>query len=320
MAKMLGSLAVKAVSQIGNPLSIVIYHRVLPEVDPLLPSVVDARQFEQHLVWYKQNFDVIPLSQAIDQLASGSIRRRSLCITFDDGYEDNVEIALPLLLKHGLPAMFFVTTAYLNGGMMWNDMVLRAVRDWPEPFLSVQGLELPPLAVSTTEEKQRSIRALLDKLKYLPEEKRRDLAVSLVQIVEDHNAQVMMTEAQLKELARSGMEIGGHTHSHPILSSISDSEAAREIEENQSILTSIIGIKPDIFAYPNGCPGRDYDARHIRAVRDCGYRAATSTEWGSTGRLHDRYQLPRFTPWDSDESRFLFRMARNIISSGKAFV
>src|SRR5687768_16576249 len=101
-------------------LSILIYHRVIPEPDPLLPDEICARQFDWHLALLGRWFRVLALAEAVAQLRDGTLPARAACVTFDDGYADNVSAALPLLRKHGMPATFFLATAYLVGGRMWN--------------------------------------------------------------------------------------------------------------------------------------------------------------------------------------------------------
>ena len=97
-------------------LSILIFHRVLPEPDPLAPELPDRVRFEQILQWLKSWLNVLPLDQAVRRLSTGTLPERAASITFDDGYADNCTVALPLLLKHGLPATFFIATGFLDGG------------------------------------------------------------------------------------------------------------------------------------------------------------------------------------------------------------
>ncbi|MEO6562308.1 MAG: polysaccharide deacetylase family protein, partial [Nitrosospira sp.] len=91
-------------------LSILIYHRVLPQQDPLFPDEGDAETFDQQMRQIAACFRVIPLRDAVQGLRQGKLPSRAACITFDDGYADNAEIALPILQKHGIPATFFVAT------------------------------------------------------------------------------------------------------------------------------------------------------------------------------------------------------------------
>ena len=111
-------------------LSILIYHRVLARPDPLFPYEVDAKRFGQHLNLLKRFFTVIPLHDAVHLLARGKLPARAACITFDDGYADNAQVALPILQKHGMCATFFIATGFLDGGQMWNDKVIDRSKPW----------------------------------------------------------------------------------------------------------------------------------------------------------------------------------------------
>src|SRR4051795_4885760 len=109
-------------------LSVLAYHRVLAERDPLLAGEPSAAEFEHRMRWVKTNFEVVLLGEAVRALREGRLPPRSLCITFDDGYADNYRIALPILRRLGLRATFFVATGFLDGGCMFNDVVIEAVR------------------------------------------------------------------------------------------------------------------------------------------------------------------------------------------------
>ena len=112
----------------GSRLTVMIFHRVLKEPDPLLPSEPDEQQFEARMRAVRAWFNVLPLAEAIGRLQAGALPARPLAISFDDGYADNFEVALPVLRKLGLPATFFVATGFLDGGCMWNDTVIETVR------------------------------------------------------------------------------------------------------------------------------------------------------------------------------------------------
>jgi peptidoglycan/xylan/chitin deacetylase (PgdA/CDA1 family) len=127
-------------------------------------------------------------------------------MTFDDGYADNAEYALPILLRHGLSATFFIASAYLDGGQMWNDHVIAYAR---RNKMSVPQLD-----------------DMLRQLKYLPFDARQRVAESLAPTADPC---LMLRSHQVKALAAAGMEIGAHTHEHPILSRIGDDDARRDI-------------------------------------------------------------------------------------------
>ena len=126
----------------------------------------------------------------------------------------------------------------------------------------------------------------------------------------------MMSSGQVRALRRAGMQIGAHTRTHPILARSEKHEAVAEIEGSKHDLEALLGEPVTLFAYPNGKPGADYSARHAEMVRRAGFVAALSTAAGAASAGSDRFQLPRFTPWDREPLRFGLRMIANLRRSG----
>lgn len=284
---------------LGPRLSVLIFHRVTPEPDPLFPYEMHARRFDALLRRVSAAFRVMTVGEAHAALSNGSLPRRALAITFDDGYADNAEVALPILQRHGLKATFFVATHFLDGGRMWNDTVIEAIRLSTRPQIDLQQLGLGSFELGSTEKRRRAIDAVLPRIKYMSLSQR-ETALSLV--LESCGqptlpADLMMRSEHVRQLHAAGMEIGGHTARHPILTEVSDDEARNEIVEGREALQRLIGAPVDVFAYPNGRPGRDYDARHVAIVRELGFRCAVSTAPGFVGTRHDAFQWPRGTPW-----------------------
>src|SRR5215471_13447477 len=91
-------------------LSILLYHRVLTDVDDLNTWDVTAAVFEGQMQALRANFSPLRLSEAVERLAERSLPERAICVTFDDGYADNADVALPILKHWGVPATFFVST------------------------------------------------------------------------------------------------------------------------------------------------------------------------------------------------------------------
>jgi peptidoglycan/xylan/chitin deacetylase (PgdA/CDA1 family) len=298
----------------NNRLSILIYHRVLPEKDPLFPGEVNAFQFDRQLRLLQSFMNFVSLSDAVNGLQCGTLPPRAVCVTFDDGYADNAEVALPILRKLGIPATFFVATGFLNGGRMWNDSVIEMVRRAPGPVLDFRRVDLGYFEVGTIPQRQQAIATLISTLKYQPFE---DRAVQIDRMRDllpiDLPSNLMMTTAQVVQLRDGGMEIGGHTANHPILARLSPSHVRREIASGKELLEDILGEAVRFFAYPNGKPGQDYLSEHVGIVKDLGFEAAVSTSWGTMHGKLDLYQLPRFTPWDIDTYKFVLRIAKNLL-------
>ena len=298
-------------------LSVFIFHRVLAEPDQLLPDVPTAEYFDQILGWIKAWFDVLPLTEAVVRLKGGCLPPRAAAITFDDGYADNFHVALPLLEKHNLNATLFVATGFLDGGIMWNDALIEAVRLAPGLELDFHDATLGQYRIESVSDKQRSIGALIRHGKYLEFQPRLDFVAKCVKktgVTLPSN--LMMTSDELRKWRQAGMEVGGHTVHHPILARLSEAEAMEEIREGKRQLEEVICEPVHLFAYPNGRPGSDYLTEHVRMVREAGFRAAVSTVWGAAHGRNDIYQLPRFTPWDKSKLKYGLRLVRNFLKGG----
>jgi len=292
-------------------LSILIYHRVLREPDPLFPGEADAARFDAQMRLVRRHFHVLTLGQALRRRDAGTLPARALAITFDDGYADNAEVALPILQRHGLPATFFVATGFLDGGRMFNDSVIECLRRTSLQQVDLHDLGLQAMPVSTPAERRAAIDALLPRVKYLGLAERERFLDRLHLMTGKPllPADLMMRSAQVVELHRAGMEIGGHTIHHPILRLLPESDAATEISGGRERLQALTDAPVQVFAYPNGQPGQDYGDREVGIVRRLGFLGAVSTRRGTATAASDRYQLPRFTPWDIAPERWLARLA-----------
>jgi peptidoglycan/xylan/chitin deacetylase (PgdA/CDA1 family) len=295
-------------------LTILIYHRVLARPDPLFDDIPDAARFEPQMRWVRRWFNVLPLAEGVERLHSASLPARALSITFDDGYADNASIAAPVLERLGLSATFFVTSGVLDGGRMWNDTVIEALRGAAPGPLDLEPLGLGRPVLDDARSRRAAIDRVIGAIKRRPDAERAEMVrrvadAAAVPLPDD----LMMTAAQLRSLRTRGMDVGGHTVSHPILRSLDDASAEREIARGRDELEQIIDAPVELFAYPNGVPGVDYDVRHVAMVRRCGFKAAVSTARGAAGRGCDPFQLPRFTPWDRSELRYGLRLAGTLL-------
>jgi len=294
-------------------LSILIFHRVLPAMDPLFPGEQYVNRFDETLRWIGRWFRVLPLDGAIARLAGGTLPSRSAAITFDDGYADNATHALPLLQRHGMTATFFIATSFLNGGRMWNDSIIESVRLCEKGSLDLRDAGLGVHPLGSIAQRQATIASLIGHIKYLDTQARLDAVARL-----EHQAEVqlptdlMMSDLQVRQLRDAGMQIGAHTCSHPILARLPDEAAWQEIADGKAALESIVAAPVTMFAYPNGKPNTDYLAAHVRMVKEAGFTAAVSTASGVSTSASDAYQLPRFTPWNRSRTRFGLSLVANL--------
>ncbi|MGQ0834939.1 MAG: polysaccharide deacetylase family protein [Gammaproteobacteria bacterium] len=291
-------------------LLILIFHRVLPVPDPLLPNEPDARLFAAQIDLLRENFRILPLSEGVERLFSGSLPPRAACITLDDGYANNFAVAAPILAARRMPATVFVATGFIGKTRMWNDTVIEAVRN-AGVELDLTSIGLGRYTLHDDAARRAAIDVLLDALKYRDPAERAARALAIADRAGgDLPQDVMMNEEQIRALAGRGIAVGAHTVSHPILARLDEETARREILESRSVLQSITGAPVTAFAYPNGRPLRDYDRLHVEIVRRAGFAAAVSTAWGAAGRGADRFQLPRMMAWDRSARRFAARLLR----------
>jgi peptidoglycan/xylan/chitin deacetylase (PgdA/CDA1 family) len=278
-------------------LAVFSYHQVFERKDPLRPGEPDAKEFANDVATIARVFSVLPLREAARRLATGSLPARAACITFDDGYANNFEIAAPILEAAGVSATIFVAGDAVDTGVMWNDLIIEAVRRRGDAPLLVRALDS-----SAERDRLRGpslVAHVVSALKYTPLERRSEVARAIYRdnAGDERLPRLMMTRAMVADLAARGIEIGGHTLRHPILTAMSDEQAWEEIRGCSRWIEEITRQVPRCFAYPNGRPGTDFGPQHAAMVAKAGFELAVSTEWSVAHARTDPYSIPRVGPW-----------------------
>lgn len=300
-------------------LAILIFHRVLPKPDPLFPDEPDIDRFDTLMGWVAAWFNVLPLDEAVARLKRGDLPARAAAITFDDGYADNWLHAVPVLKRHRLPATFFIASGFLDGGRMWNDTVIESLRATRLPQIDAGFLGLGCFDLTGDQARRTALGSLIPAIKHLEPSARAEAVERLADVCRvELPDDLMLTTTQLQALRAEGMTVGAHTVSHPILAKLDDGQALREMADSRDRLQALLGDRVSLFAYPNGKPGTDYGAAHVRMARQLGYEAAVSTSPGTGCVSSDLYQLPRFSPWDRSAWRYGLRMLANLRQPGVA--
>lgn len=320
-ARKVSSLAVASIRAVGSVLGagpaanrfcIVNYHRVLPVYNPLLATEPDVATFGWQMEVLARCFHVLPLHEAVARLGSGkALPARAVCITFDDGYRSIHDLALPVLRRLDLPATVFVTSGHIDKGNMWNDRIIEAVQMLPDGPLDLRDLGLGAFSLRSLDDRMAAIGILTERSKYLPPPERSNVIERLAAMAGNSmTPELMLTRDMLLNLDRHGIEIGAHTVTHPILTSLDDAAARAEIVTGKEDLEAILGKPVRLFAYPNGKVGMDFDHRHVAMVREAGFDAAFTTAVGAITPDQDRFQLPRSRPWDRSPLMFGLRLLR----------
>lgn len=291
-------------------LCILNYHRILEAADPLLASEPDVETFRWQMRVLADCFNVLPMHEAVAALESGRMPPRAVCITFDDGYRSFHDLAMPVLREFGFSATVFVTTGFVDSGSMWNDRILEALRSMRTSQLDLRDVGLGSYPLDTLEGRRQAVAVLTEKAKYLEPAARQALVERLDGLASLPPREPMLTSEMIRALTTQGVEIGAHTVSHPILTSLPDDDALRELVDSKRQLEEITGRPIRYFAYPNGKHGKDFDGRHVAMARQAGFEAAFTTALGAASRSDDRYALPRSRPWDVTRPFYVFRVLR----------
>lgn len=255
---------------------------------------------------------IVTLDEALARLANPS-PKPFVCFTFDDGYRDNLRLALPIFERHGLPLTVFVTTCFINRSMnvWWAGLV--------ELLKRMDAIEVPALGrtfdTSTFPNKVRAYRSLgaaMNAGALSPEavtELLRKHCISCEAIL-DREA---LSEAEVGELAAHPLvTIGGHTHSHPRLAALSLADAKREMVQNKDWLEQITDREVHHFAYPHG-DRASCGEREFALAREVGFRSGLTTQIGNLAPRHLSCPtgLPRLRPFNQHESIRLIEFQRS---------
>jgi peptidoglycan/xylan/chitin deacetylase (PgdA/CDA1 family) len=291
------------------------YHRVMPAPSadyPFNETVFSATpdEFARELKFLRDNTDVISIPELLKGLQDSSLLPpRPSVITFDDGYVDNYTHAFPLLREAGLPACFFICTGLIGTRTIpwyeaWVCCLKRsAVRHFESPF----GGEDPPYDLDPAH-RTASFRRFRRLIRGVPWAELPALLARLRELTrvnpEDHLTEPMfMSWDQVREMSVAGMEIGGHTRTHPILSTVRDpAMLADEVSGCFDDLTRIIGRSPLAFAYPWG--HRDAMSPEADAqIKRAGFTLSFSFMHGFASRGGMTARLPRVHVYHGDDYR-----------------
>ena len=250
--------------------TVLVYHRVARVADPRddpYGQAVRPETFARHLEALSREHPVVPLSDLVEALPRRRFEDRTVAVTFDDGYEDNLSQALPIAGK--VPLTLFVTVEpVLDGGRFW----------WDE----IAGVE-PGLRTK-----------LHTRLKGLPSRERKGRLASMVSTWQAGYGRPMTVD-ELRDLAsRPSVGIGAHTLSHPSLALLPAVEQERELSEARTRLEELLGRPVTLLAYPFGKPG-DVSDDTLDLARRAGYRAAFTTVPGRLVPSSPAFALPRLT-------------------------
>lgn len=264
------------------------YHRIgSPDADGFDPALIEAtpEEFDEQMALLRKRYALVELPEFQDLVEKPSrLRGARVLVTFDDGYRDNYEVALPILKSHGVRASFFLATGFVGTPRIpWWDQVAHMLRNARQPRLRVGYPERLEWDLSLTPV-QAVIRQML-KVYKRPETRNPERFLSQVEEacqvsrLREASPPLFMTWAQARELVDAGMSVGSHTHNHELLARQSREEQIAECRVSRDLIRERLAVDTDAFAYPVGSPD-SYSEVTRECLRETGYRTGFSYQGG----------------------------------------
>jgi peptidoglycan/xylan/chitin deacetylase (PgdA/CDA1 family)/CelD/BcsL family acetyltransferase involved in cellulose biosynthesis len=288
---------------------ILYYHRVNNDNDPFFPSI-PTDLFEHEMRFVARHYRVVGLSELLDRLESDT-PRQWMAITFDDGYQDNYQLALPILERYGLPATVFLTTGVIDSREpLWFEQLALALKKTSREFIELE-FDIPRRFRTGTEaERLDANNKIISLLRGLPDSERREWLAEILRqlgVRDGERHGKMLTWEEIRSMKARRIDFGGHTVTHPYISKLGSEQIAWEATECKRRIEEELQTPVEHFAYPNG---REEDFGHANKdlIRRAGYRAAFTTIWGPNHRSTDRMELRRGGPWENSPAMFAYKL------------
>lgn len=262
-------------------LTVLAYHRITDiHADDFygLASNVSAtiEDFDAQMAYIAKNFTVISLDQLRQYILDGTeLPKRPLLITFDDGYRDNYDNALPILKKYGFPAVIFTVTGRMENPLpLWWDLCAQAFRE-----TTLTSADLPYIGKRAINEQSQD--EFIEAIKKYPTSEI-DTAIEQLNTALNVNTSkepLFFGWDEVREFVANGVSCQPHTVNHPIMTRIDLEQRFEELKQSRAALLEHTDQIVDTFAYPNGSPV-DYDKETILALHELGYKMAVTLSPG----------------------------------------
>lgn len=276
------------------------FHRVLPAQErprshSLPGMILDEAVFADMLAYLSRRMQFVSLDAVLESPPATAKKPRCL-VTFDDGWADTGTRAVPLLRHAGAPAVLFVPPGVVGSQEgFWIEQLLRAWSDDPSRL----GLALLAGRFQRIRGHKAGREAVVDWLIHMPSRQRQEILAEALPpdgSGREAGTDTIMTWEQLTLVQEQGIEIGGHTVTHPQLTCEDEETVERELSLCRQLLQEKLGGPVRAFAYPRG----DWNADVRDKVRAAGYACAFTTQPRCCTDNDDRFELPRFLLHDGN--------------------
>ena len=253
-----------------------------------------AEMFRTHLKWLTENAEILSEDDLLCAYRhSMPLPPRSVVITFDDGYRDCYTEALPAIREFGAPAMFFIPTEAIEDRKVgWWDLIAYGVKNTKRPEITVRGEHF---AVA---DRGALTRVFIDRMTTLNSRETDSLVSDLYQACEveppsrQRCSDELMSWDEIREAASTGVDIGSHTHSHRVLSTLNPTAQKLELSLSKKILEERLGAPVHSIAYPVG-GYEHFNVETMELAKSCGYQLGFSFLTGHNSQIRNTFDLKR---------------------------
>jgi peptidoglycan/xylan/chitin deacetylase (PgdA/CDA1 family) len=258
------------------------------------PAEQGIRGLGQQLGWLQRVANVVPLEPSLQALASGQpLPPRAVALTFDDGYRDHLELAVPLLERLGMPATFFLVPGLLSREVQpWWEVLAWAFTGSRKPRVQWDGEDLPTGGMRGHRSFQRILPTLRTRPRALTEQTVGELVHRLEPEGDPGEQDLFLDWDGARQLVRRGFTVGSHSMYHAALRYEPADEQLRDLVESRRQLHARLGVEPTVVAYPYGQLAH-YSAETVQSSARAGYRYSVTVCAGLARRSTPRHEIPR---------------------------
>jgi peptidoglycan/xylan/chitin deacetylase (PgdA/CDA1 family) len=254
-------------------LTVIMFHRVVSERDARWGTsdpeyTISDTLFGETLRFFRRHYSIVSLAQVLDARAGGrALPERPLLVTFDDGWSDTEEFALPLLRGEGIPAVIFVAGGAIGRAeAFWQEQLVHAWRagrlDAARAGALWRGAGGGPLPAFGGRDDLEGLRAVVARLEELDRGRREPLLSAIGDVLAD-GTRYMVRPDQLRALAAGGVAIGAHGFSHEPLTR---ADAGAELARAREAIGREVEVAP-VLSFPHG----RFDAAAVASARAAGF-------------------------------------------------
>jgi len=287
-------------------------------------NCVSSTELEKQIIYLKERFNILPLSQLRQCIVQGKqTPNNSIVLTVDDGYRDFYEVAYPVLKKHGVPATLYVTSGFVNEELwLWPDQITWLLNSVSEINKTIELGEKNAKNIEITainnSNRQQIWSQVISYLLSVDDKTKREWIVYFAEQLGKPLPKRAPSEyaacswQQLTEMQQNGIEIGGHTHTHPSLGQVDDEQLQTELNTCMQFLDEKLGKQERDFCFPNGQPN-DYNEAVKKATQESGFKSSVTAFYDVLG-TQDLFEMRRHTA--SAESFQFFKSVNGIETLG----